>query len=82
MKYICELCGTCYDEQVGDPQRGIPAGTAFQDLPAHYECACCGSEREAFSPVGEKPPAAPSKGRDTGFWQDANYTDEHRSSDR
>lgn len=50
MKYVCELCGMIYDEDLGDARRGIPAGTKFQDLPADYECPGCYSERQAFSP--------------------------------
>lgn len=49
MKYVCELCGTIYDEAVGDPGRKIPAGTAFGELPADYTCPVCGSEKEAFT---------------------------------
>ena len=82
MKYICELCGTCYDEQIGDPGRSIAAGTAFQDLPAHYECPCCGSEREAFSLADDQVKTSPPKKNDSGFWQYAKYTDDHHSSER
>ena len=50
MKYVCELCGMIYDEDLGDVKHGIPAGTRFEDLPEDYECPGCYSEREAFSP--------------------------------
>ena len=50
MKYVCELCGMIYDEDVGDIRHNIPAGTKFQDLPEDYECPGCYSERQAFSP--------------------------------
>ena len=50
MKYVCELCGMIYDEDLGDSKSHIPAGTKFQDLPADYECPGCYSERQAFSP--------------------------------
>lgn len=82
MKYICELCGTCYDELTGDPHQNIPAGTSFSDLPAHYECPCCGSEREAFSPIDGQVQAAIRQNGDNRFWQYAKYTDEHHSSER
>lgn len=83
MKYVCELCGTCYDEQLGDPQHGIPAGTAFASLPAQYECPCCGSEREAFSPAdGQIRTAAKDTEGDNCFWQYAKYTEDHHSSER
>jgi len=51
MKYICELCGTIYDEEVGNVKQGIPAGTSFEKLPAHYDCPCCGSHKEAYTPL-------------------------------
>lgn len=49
MKYVCELCGTIYDETAGDMKRNIPAGTAFANLPPDYTCPVCGSEKEAFT---------------------------------
>ena len=80
MKYACELCGMVYDEQVGDPKRGIPAGTLFADLPVHYGCMC-GLEKEAFSPIARqtRKPAAQS---DRAFWLDTKYSDGNQESDR
>lgn len=51
MKYSCELCGFIYDEERGDPQKGIEPGTPFTQLPEDYECACCGYKKEAFNPL-------------------------------
>lgn len=51
MKYVCELCGLIYDEDLGNPRKNIPAGTKFQDLPEDYECPGCYSERLAYSPA-------------------------------
>ena len=51
MKYACELCGYIYDEIAGDAKHGILPGTAFGELPEHFECPGCGYEKEAFSPV-------------------------------
>ncbi len=56
MKYICELCGTVYDEDAGNIKRGIPAGTPFEKLPVHYHCPGCGCEKEAFTPVSDQKP--------------------------
>ena len=36
MKYICDLCGYVYDEKIGDPDNGIPAGTKFEDIPVDF----------------------------------------------
>ncbi len=54
MKYVCELCGLVYDEEVGLPAKGIAPGTAFQDLPADFECPGCYSERSAFYKPDQK----------------------------
>ena len=32
-RWICESCGYIYDPEEGDPDGGIPAGTAFEDIP-------------------------------------------------
>ena len=49
MKYVCELCGMVYDEDVGDLKHKIPEGTLFTALPADYTCPVCGSEKEGFT---------------------------------
>ena len=51
MKYICELCGTVYDEAVGNVKEGIAPGTLFADVPEDYECPGCGYLKEALNPV-------------------------------
>lgn len=55
MKYSCELCGTVYDEDLGDPKHGIAPGTLFADLPEEYECSGCGYKKEAFNPLRPRP---------------------------
>lgn len=50
----CRHCLTVYDEDFGDPEQGVEAGTAFTDLPQHYQCAVCEApttDFELFSPV-------------------------------
>jgi rubredoxin len=49
-KYECTLCGYIYDPEVGDPVGGIPAGTAFEDLPDDWVCPDCGVEKDFFVP--------------------------------
>lgn len=51
MKFECDACGYIYDPAVGDPESGIPAGTAFADLPDDWSCPDCGVGKEDFSPV-------------------------------
>ena len=49
MKYVCELCGWVYDEELGDPDNGIAPGTKFEDLPEDFECPLCGAGKDQFS---------------------------------
>jgi len=37
-KYKCLDCDYFYDPRVGDPTKGIPPGTSFEDLPANWVC--------------------------------------------
>ncbi len=48
-KYVCNICNYVYDPAVGDPVSGIPAGTAFEDLPADWGCPECGVGKEDFT---------------------------------
>ena len=36
MKYVCDVCGWEYDEELGDPEHGIAPGTKFEDLPDDF----------------------------------------------
>ena len=48
-KYICDVCGYIYDPAVGDPDNGIAAGTAFEDIPEGWLCPLCGVGKDQFS---------------------------------
>jgi rubredoxin len=50
MKYEC-VCGYVYDEAMGDPENGIPAGTKWADVPEDYECPVCGAGKSAFTEI-------------------------------
>jgi rubredoxin len=50
-KYRCLLCGYFYDPAVGDPDNGVEAGTAFEDLPDDWVCPECGAGKDEFDPV-------------------------------
>ena len=53
-KYVCPICGYVYDPEVGDPDHGIPPGTAFEDLPDDWHCPYCGATKnscQSFSSV-------------------------------
>ena len=50
-KYVCSICGYVYDPEAGDPEHGIPAGTAFEDLPDDWKCARCRQGKDKFTPA-------------------------------
>ena len=49
MKYRCTVCGFVYDEELGDPSKGIAPGTKFEDLPDDCVCPWCGMGKDAFA---------------------------------
>ena len=49
MKYICNVCGWEYDEEIGDTENGIAQGTKFDDLAEDFFCPLCGVGKEEFS---------------------------------
>ena len=50
-KYECSVCGYVYDPVEGDPENGITAGTAFEDLPDDWVCPICGASKDDFREV-------------------------------
>ena len=49
-KYVCQVCGYVYDPAAGDPDNGVPAGTAFEKLPDDWVCPVCGASKDQFEP--------------------------------
>ncbi len=49
-KYVCNVCGYVYDPAAGDPDNGVAAGTAFEDVPGDWVCPVCGAAKDEFSP--------------------------------
>jgi rubredoxin len=49
-QWICESCGFIYDPGEGDPDGGIPPGTAFEDIPDDWYCPVCGARKVDFVP--------------------------------
>jgi rubredoxin len=47
-KWECTACGYVYDPRKGDPEHGVPPGTAFENLPADWVCPECGAEKSLF----------------------------------
>ena len=48
-KYVCQVCGYVYDEELGDVENGIAPGTKFEDLPDDYACPMCSISKSLFS---------------------------------
>jgi rubredoxin len=51
--YKCNVCGYIYNEEEGDPSKGIPAGTSFEELPDTWLCPVCNVPKEYFTEVEE-----------------------------
>ncbi len=49
MKYVCDICGWVYDEELGAEEHGIAPGTRFEDIPEDFECPLCGVGKDQFS---------------------------------
>ncbi len=49
-QFICRACGLIYDEQLGDTDSGIAAGTRFSDIPDDWVCPLCGVVKADFEP--------------------------------
>jgi len=50
MVYQCGGCGYLYDPAIGDPDRGYPPGTEYEDLPEDWTCPECGASKAMFKP--------------------------------
>lgn len=50
-KWMCITCGYVYDEALGDPDGGLPPGTAWADVPADWACPDCGVGKDVFEMV-------------------------------
>ena len=48
-EWVCNVCGWVYDERVGRPEDGIPAGTRWEDIPEDWLCPDCGVGKHDFT---------------------------------
>ena len=55
----CTWCGYVYDPALGDPERGVAPGTAFEDLPESWCCPDCRAPRADFVPVDRRAEVSP-----------------------
>lgn len=53
-QYLCKACGYIYNEEFGDPDGGLPAGTRFEDIPDTWQCPLCGVSKADLELI--KPP--------------------------
>lgn len=51
-RYVCSICGFTYDEDLGLPSDGLPAGTKWSDIPDDWHCPMCGAPKSAFEKEG------------------------------
>ena len=58
-RWICDACGSIYDEAQGDPDSGLAAGTRFDDIPDNWECPLCGLRKSDLRLLPDMPAAAP-----------------------
>lgn len=50
-QWQCIVCGFIYDEEVGIPHEGIPAGTRWEDVPDTWVCPDCAVGKADFEMV-------------------------------
>ena len=49
--YMCLICGFVYEEEHGDLEAGLSAGTRWDDVPLSWRCPDCGAGKEDFDMV-------------------------------
>ncbi len=47
----CVVCGWVYNEQQGDEESGLAAGTKWQDVEDSWECPDCGMNKDDFEMI-------------------------------
>ncbi len=52
-KYVCVVCGYIYDPEIGDPDNGVEAGVAWEDVPEDWLCPLCQVGKDQFEEVEE-----------------------------
>lgn len=50
-KWMCVVCGYVYDEAVGVPEEGLPAGTRWENVPETWTCPDCGATKDDFEMI-------------------------------
>jgi rubredoxin-NAD+ reductase len=47
-RYLCVVCGYIYEEETGDPDSNLIAGTRWEDVPEDWVCPDCGASKDDF----------------------------------
>lgn len=47
-QWICLNCGYIYRQELGDPDGGVPPGTAWEDVPDDWRCPDCTASKSDF----------------------------------
>jgi rubredoxin len=50
-KWQCLSCPYIYDQEKGDPDSGVPAGTRFEDLADDWVCPVCQVPKAQFKKI-------------------------------
>lgn len=50
-KWRCVICDWIYDEELGAPDEGLAAGTAWADVDDDWVCPDCGATKDQFDMV-------------------------------
>lgn len=53
-KYICKVCATIYDPNLGIIEDGIEPGTPFEKIPSNWVCTVCGSPKSMYEILPEE----------------------------
>lgn len=53
-EFKCGLCGYIFSEAVGLPEKNIPPGTKWEDIPDSFVCPLCGAPKAVFEEVKAK----------------------------
>jgi len=49
--FMCLVCNFVYDEEVGEVESGVSAGTRWNDVTHSWRCPECGAGKEEFQLV-------------------------------
>ncbi|ROM34374.1 rubredoxin [Pseudomonas poae] len=50
-RWQCFFCGVLYNEALGWPEEGIPAGTRWADIDEDWMCPECGAAKNDFQMI-------------------------------